>query len=66
MLLGFGPTLMLGAGLRLRTLDQSLAAIGGKLDLSLRAVVMSDPLAAVDVDKPADLALVEQIIAGTA
>lgn len=66
MLLGFGPTLMLGAGLRLRTLDQSLAAIGRKLDLSLRAVVMSDPLAAVDVDKPADLALVEQIIAGAA
>ena len=66
MLLGFGPALLLGAGLRLRTLDQSLAAIGRKLDLGLRAVVMTDPLAAVDVDKPADLALVERIIAGTA
>lgn len=64
MLLAFGPALLLGAGLRMRTIEQSLDAIGKRLDLDLRYVSMSDPLAAVDVDKPADLALVEAIIAG--
>ena len=62
MLFAFGPTLLLGAGLRLRTVDQSLAAIGRKLGLNLRAVIMSDPLACVDVDKPSDLVLVERIL----
>ena len=62
MLFAFGPALLLGAGLRMRTIDQSLAAIGRKLGLTLRAVVMSDPLACVDVDKPADLVLVERIL----
>ena len=62
MLFAFGPALLLGAGLRVRTIDQSLAAIGRKLGLTLRAVVMSDPLACVDVDKPADLVLVERIL----
>lgn len=62
MLFAFGPALLLGAGLRVRTIDESLAAIGRKLGLTLRAVVMSDPLACVDVDKPADLLLVERIL----
>ncbi|MCA1652939.1 MAG: NTP transferase domain-containing protein [Sphingomicrobium sp.] len=62
MLAAFGPTLLLGAGLRLRTLEQSLSAIGRKLGLTLMAVEMTDPLAAVDVDKPADLALVETLL----
>ena len=66
MLLTLGPALFLGAVLRLRTLDQSLAQISRKLEISLTAVVMDDPLAAVDVDKPSDLTLVEAIIAGTA
>ena len=66
MLAAFGPTLLLGAGLRLRTLDQSIASISRKLGIEARAVVMSDPLAAVDVDKPADLALVEAILKGEA
>ncbi len=52
--------------LRLRTLDQTLEAMGRKLGLTLRAVEMANPLAAVDVDKPADLALVEAILAGKA
>ena len=52
--------------MRLRTLDQTLAAMGRKLGLTLRAVQMTNPLAAVDVDKPADLVLVEAIIAGKA
>ena len=51
---------------RLRTLDQVMAAMGKRLGLSLRAVELANPLAAVDVDKPADLALVEAIIEGRA
>ena len=66
MLLAFGPALLLGAVFRLRTLDQSLWQIGRKLGINLTAIMMTDPLAAVDVDKPSDLALVEAIIAGTA
>lgn len=66
MLAAFGPTLLLGAGMRLRSLDQSVASIGRKLGLDARAIVMTDPLAAVDVDKPADLELVEAILKGQA
>ena len=61
-----GPALLLGAVLRLRTLDQSIAAMGRKLGLTARAVVLSNPLAAVDVDKPVDHAIVEAILAGKA
>ena len=50
--------------MRLRTLDQTLDAMGRKLGLGLRAVQMTNPLAAVDVDKPADLILVEAILLG--
>ena len=42
------------------------ARLGCKLGLDLRAVEMRDPLAAVDVDKPADHELVEAILAGRA
>ena len=51
---------------RLRTLDQTLDAMGRRLGLTIRAVELANPLAAVDVDKPADLVLVEAIIAGKA
>lgn len=51
---------------RLRTLDQVLKAVGRRLGLAIRAVEMRDPLAAVDVDKPADHALVTAIIEGRA
>ena len=61
-----GPVLLLAAVLRLRTLDQSIAAVGGRLGLAARAVVLSNPLAAVDVDKPVDHAIVEAILAGRA
>jgi len=47
---------------RLRTLDQMLTAMGSKLGMTIRAIEMANPLAAVDVDKPADLALVEALI----
>jgi GTP:adenosylcobinamide-phosphate guanylyltransferase len=61
-----GPTALLGAAFRLRTLDQSLTAIGHKLGLSIRKVELENPLAAVDVDKPADHQLVTAIIEGRA
>ena len=64
VLAAIGPALLLGAVLRLRTLDQSIASVGRKLGLSIRAIVLSNPLAGVDVDKPADHALVEDILAG--
>ena len=52
--------------LRLWTLDKVVRKIGRRLDLSIRAIRLANPLAAVDVDKPADLELVDKIIAGTA
>ena len=66
LLFALGPTLLLGALFKLRSIEQTAAAIGGKLGLSIRIVQLSDPLAAIDVDKPADLELVEAILAGTA
>ena len=64
LLMAMGPALCLGAGLRLLTLDQALKRIGAKLNLDVRAVEMADPLAAVDVDKDADLRVVETPLAG--
>ena len=58
-----GPALFLGAMLRLLSLRQVLARIGSNLGLDMRPVVMRDPLACVDVDKQADLDLVEQLLA---
>ncbi len=63
LLWAMGPALFLGAALRLLTLDQALRGIGRKLGLDVRAIEMADPLAAVDVDKPTDLELVEAILA---
>lgn len=57
-----GPALLLGAVLKLRTLDQSVAAVGRKLDLTITAVALSDPLAAVDIDTAEDLALAERLL----
>ncbi len=62
LLLAMGPVLFLGAVLRQLTLDQAARRIGRKLGLEVRAVVMENPLAAVDVDKPEDHALVETLL----
>ena len=62
LLLAMGPFVLLGAVLRLLTLDQAARRIGRKLGLDIRPVVMADPLAAVDVDKPDDHALVEALL----
>jgi GTP:adenosylcobinamide-phosphate guanylyltransferase len=61
-----GPLTMLAVMLRLVTIEQVLNALGRRLGLKLRAVVLSNPLAGVDVDKPADHTLVEAILAGKA
>lgn len=61
LLLALGWPGLLGL-LRLRTLDQTLNAMGRKLGLTLRAVRIDDPLAAVDVDKPQDYDLVTAIL----
>ncbi len=66
MLLTLGLFGFLGAVFRLRTLEQTLDRVGHKLGLSVRAVELSDPLAAVDVDKPADHELVTAILEGRA
>ena len=65
LLAALGPAGLLGL-LKLRSLDQTMKALSRRLDLDLRAVQMRDPLAAVDVDKPADHDLVESILAGRA
>jgi hypothetical protein len=57
---------MLGAALRLLTLEKVLERLGAKLRLTIRPVRMSNPLAGVDVDKPEDHALVEAILSGRA
>jgi GTP:adenosylcobinamide-phosphate guanylyltransferase len=62
----FGPITLLGAALRLLSLDQVLARAGGKLGLTIRAVRLSNPLAGIDVDKAADHALAEAILKGRA
>ncbi len=66
MIAALGVLPLLGAALRLRTLDQTLASVGHRLGLSIRAVELANPLAAVDVDKPADHALVTAILEGRA
>jgi GTP:adenosylcobinamide-phosphate guanylyltransferase len=66
MIAALGPTLLLGSVLRVLTLDQSLARVGKKLGLSIRKVELANPLAAVDVDKPADHDLVTAILEGRA
>jgi GTP:adenosylcobinamide-phosphate guanylyltransferase len=66
MIAALGLPLLLGAVLRLRSLDQTLAAVGAKLGLTIRKVDLANPLAAVDVDKPADHALVSAILEGRA
>ena len=66
VLAALGPALLLGAVLKLRTLDRTVAALGRRLAITIRAVELSDPLAAVDVDKLEDHALVESILAGRA
>ena len=50
MLFTLGLFGFLGAVLRLRSLEQTVGRVGRKLGLDIRAVELTDPLAAVDVD----------------
>lgn len=59
-----GPAVLVGAVLRLLTIDEVLARLGRKLQLSIVAVRLANPLAGVDVDKAEDHALAEAILAG--
>jgi 2-phospho-L-lactate guanylyltransferase (CobY/MobA/RfbA family) len=59
----FGPGLLLAYLLRLRTLSQAMALISRRLGLRVAAVSLPFAEAAIDVDKPADLDLVETILA---
>lgn len=63
LLWAFGPLNFLAAALRLRTIHQTLERIGRRLGAKVEAVDLSDPLAAVDVDKLSDHGLVEALLA---
>jgi GTP:adenosylcobinamide-phosphate guanylyltransferase len=66
VLLQMGLPLFLGALLRVRDLDQSARGLSRSLGITIKGVVLSDPTAAIDVDKPADYTLVNAILAGRA
>ena len=66
VVLMLGPVTLLLAGLRLLSIEDVLRRLGKKLGLSVKAVRLSDPLAGVDVDKPADHSLTEAILKGKA
>jgi hypothetical protein len=66
MIAALGPVALIGAVLRVRTLDQTLKSVGRRLGLEIRQVELENPLAAVDVDKPADHELVTAILEGRA
>jgi GTP:adenosylcobinamide-phosphate guanylyltransferase len=59
----FGPVLLLGYLLRRFSLDEALARVSARLGVGVAAVKMPFAEAAIDVDKPEDLALVEEILA---
>jgi len=61
-----GPAGLVATALRLVSVDEVLAQVGGKLGLSVKAVKLRNPLAGVDVDKAEDHALVEAILQGRA
>lgn len=63
ILLFFGPLLALRALTRTITLDHALATAARRLKVTATAVRLSSAEAAVDVDKQADLDLVERLLA---
>lgn len=62
----FGLGLLLRAATRTITLQDAVAQAGRKLGADVRMVSLSDPLVAVDVDKPSDLDLAEAVLEGRA
>ena len=63
LFLHFGPWLALRALTRTIGLSDAFVRAGKRLGLQANLVAMSDPVAAIDVDKPADHALASHIIA---
>ena len=63
ILLFFGPTIFLRAFTRTISMEGAVAKVGRDLGIRLRAVRLPFAEAAIDVDKPADLDLVERILA---
>lgn len=61
-----GPVTLLCVALRLISLDEVMKQLGARLGIKVKAVALSNPLAGIDVDKPADHDLVEDILAGKA
>lgn len=61
-----GPGVLLAVALRLVSVDDVLSRLGRRIGLRVKAVRLSNPLAGVDVDKPADHTLVEAVLAGKA
>lgn len=66
VLLQMGLPLFLGAVLRVRDLHQSARGLSRSLGIAIKGVVLSDPTAAIDVDKAADYTLVNEILDGRA
>jgi GTP:adenosylcobinamide-phosphate guanylyltransferase len=62
----FGIGLLLRAATRTITLHDAVARAGRRLGANVRIVALSDPLAAVDVDKVSDLELAEAVLEGRA
>jgi hypothetical protein len=62
----FGLGLLLRAATRTITLHDAVAKAGRRLGANVRMVGLSDPLAAVDVDKVSDLELAEAVLEGRA
>ncbi|RYD38822.1 MAG: 4-diphosphocytidyl-2C-methyl-D-erythritol synthase, partial [Sphingomonadales bacterium] len=59
----FGPWLLVGALLRLFTIQQGVARAGLRFGLKAKVVPMSEPEACIDADKPVDIELIEAIFA---
>lgn len=61
-----GPGALLAVMMRLVSIDDVLSRLGRRIGLKVKAVRLSNPLAGIDVDKPADHTLVESVLAGKA
>ncbi len=59
----FGPWLLLSAVLRLLTIHQAIARAGQRFGLNVRVVALPEGEACIDADKPADIVLIEEILA---
>lgn len=66
ILSAFGPLALLGAMLRILTLRGGIVRVGRRFGLAARLVAMEQAEACIDADKPEDVVLIEEILAGAA